>query len=86
MLAKIRPTSPRGIIPMPMRRRSLRVPIAPYAESSLPTMAMASSTDASSSTLGCSIAARSALTPMSTKNTGMSTPPTLLRSPAMRSC
>ena len=44
MLAKISPTSPRGTIPMPIISRSLRVPAAPYADSSLPATAMARST------------------------------------------
>ena len=40
MLAKIRPTSPRGIIPKPISRRSAAVPAAPYAETILPAMAI----------------------------------------------
>ena len=85
MLAKISPTSPRGIMPSPISSRSLRVPAAPYADTILPAIAMTSRTAASSSTLGWNIAPTSAFTPMSTKNTGIRTPPMPLRSPAMRS-
>ena len=46
MLAKISPTSPRGIIPIPTSSRSARVPVAPNADTSLPATATTSSTAA----------------------------------------
>ena len=54
-----------------------RVPPVPYADTSLPATAMTNRIDGVEQHAGWNIAPRSALTPISTKKTGISTPPTL---------
>ena len=71
-VAKIKPTSPRGIMPIPMSRRSPGAPIRPTTEHSLPMMAMTSSTAAIPNTAGRTNCATSASMPICRKKTGTS--------------
>ncbi len=85
MVAKISPTSPRGIIPIPMSHLSPGDPNTPTAATSLPTMAMASSAAAIPSTSGLKNFSTWASMPMPRKNTGMKRCPTGASSRSMRS-
>ena len=85
MLAKINPTSPRGIMPSPISSLSVRVPNAPNAAATLPRMPITVSTAASPSTLGFIIAPMSALMPICTKNTGIKMLPMAPKSRVIRS-
>src|SRR5581483_8206750 len=73
MLAKMSPTSPRGIIPMPTDSRSRPPPKAPRAHACLPRIAAAVSSAARPSTSARANAASSTRIPISTKKTGTST-------------
>ena len=76
MVAKINPTSPRGIIPSPMRSLSPGAPSAPTEASILPMMATTNSPPAIPSTSGLMKVSTRALIPISRKNTGMNKCPT----------
>ena len=74
MLAKMRPTSPRGIMPSPIASRSAPLSSTPSEQACLPTTAASVSTAANPSTPGWPNTARSTPMPMSTKNTGTRKP------------
>ena len=76
IVAKIRPTSPRGSMPRPISSLSPgRLP-TPTAATILPTTATTSSAAAMPSTFGWANSVTSASTPMRKKNTGMKIAPT----------
>ena len=64
IVAKMRPTSPRGSMPKPITHLSLVVPIAPRADSNLPMIARTDSKSAIASTRPSNIAVTSVLMPM----------------------
>ena len=70
MLAKISPTSPRGIIPIPIERQSRSAPSAPRPHACLPSIAAAVSAAAKSRISGRTKALRSTRIPINTKKTG----------------
>ncbi len=74
--AKIRPTSPRGIMPRPTSSRSELTPLAPTPATTLPTTATAMSAAAMPMTDARPNCATSVWMPISRKNTGMNRWPT----------
>ena len=84
MVAKMRPTSPRGSMPRPISHLSLRLPNAPKAATSLPMTATTRRIVASFSTGTEKKAPTSASMPICRKNTGMNRCPTGASSRLMR--
>ena len=84
-VAKINPTSPRGIMPMPTSNRSPGLPNSPAAAASLPSTAITRSTAAMPSTFQSAMAWMSASIPICRKKTGTSRCPIGARSLRMRS-
>ena len=70
MLAKINPTSPRGIIPMPTEIRSSPFSNTPKEQACFPTTATAVRIMAKVRILGSAKVRRSTRTPIRTKNIG----------------
>ena len=85
IVAKIKPTSPRGIMPRPMRRLSPGDPAAPTAAMTFPARATASRPAPMASTDGSKNDSTLASMPIWRKNTGMKRWPTGASSRVMRS-
>ena len=85
MVAKIRLTSPRGIMPMPTSSRSPGAPLMPAEAASFPATATTSIAPASPSTAGLANWPTCASIPICRKNTGMKRWPTGVSSRRMRS-
>ena len=85
IVAKIRPTSPRGIMPIPMSSLSVFVPRAPTAANTLPRIAITVRIPATIKTCAEKNFVTSVSIPICMKNTGMKMLPRTEKSRATRS-